>query len=142
MKTIIVAAAALVDTGRRILLAERPAGKAMAGLWEFPGGKMEAGELPHETVIRELAEEVGIKVSADALFPASFVAHRYENSDSEPFNLLMMLYMCYRWKGIPTAREGQTLRWCSLDEMAVMPMPPADIPLIPVIKDIIEKSMK
>ena len=130
MKLLTVAACALVDTDGRVLLAQRPAGKPMAGLWEFPGGKVEAGERPEQTLIRELKEELGIDVSAACLAPFAFASHAYER-----FHLLMPLYLCRRWKGTPKARENQTLAWVRPEKLADYPMPPADKPLIPLLRD-------
>jgi len=130
VKLLTVAACALVDTDGRVLLAQRPAGKPMAGLWEFPGGKVEAGERPEQTLIRELKEELGIDVSAACLAPFAFASHAYER-----FHLLMPLYLCRRWKGTPKARENQTLAWVRPEKLADYPMPPADKPLIPLLRD-------
>jgi 8-oxo-dGTP diphosphatase len=126
MKLIIVVACALIDTDGRILLAQRPAGRSLAGLWEFPGGKLEAGERPELALIRELAEELGITVSEACLAPLTFASHTYPD-----FHLLMPLYVCRRWEGIVTAREGQNLAWVRPNRLREYPMPPADGPLIP-----------
>jgi 8-oxo-dGTP diphosphatase len=127
---LLVAACALIDTDGRVLLARRPEGKKMAGLWEFPGGKLHAGETPEAALIRELKEELGIDVSAACLAPFAFASHAYER-----FHLMMPLYLCRRWKGVPTPREGQTLAWVRPQKLADYPMPPADKPLIPLLRD-------
>jgi 8-oxo-dGTP diphosphatase len=126
VKLVLVAACALIDTDGRILLAERPPGRAMAGLWEFPGGKVEAGETPERTLIRELKEELGIEVEEACLAPLTFASHTYPD-----FHLLMPLYVCRRWGGIVTPREGQQLSWVKPNGLRDYPMPPADLPLIP-----------
>jgi 8-oxo-dGTP diphosphatase len=125
-KTVLVAACALVDADGRVLLAQRPAGKPMGGLWEFPGGKIESGERPEQTLIRELKEELGIVVREDCLAPLTFASHAYAD-----FHLLMPLYVCRRWEGIAVAREGQQLAWVRPQQLKDYPMPPADLPLIP-----------
>jgi 8-oxo-dGTP diphosphatase len=122
---ILVAACALIDADGRVLIAERPAGKTMAGLWEFPGGKIESGERPEETLIRELKEELGIAVSETCLAPLTFASHAYPD-----FHLLMPLYVCRRWEGNVQAREGQKLTWVKPNRLRDYPMPPADVPLI------------
>ena len=127
---LLVAACALVDTDGRVLLARRPEGKKMAGLWEFPGGKLNPGETPEAALIRELKEELGIDVSSACLAPFAFASHEYER-----FHLLMPLYLCRRWKGIPTPRENQTLSWVRASRLAEYEMPPADKPLIPLLRD-------
>jgi 8-oxo-dGTP diphosphatase len=127
---LLVAACALIDTDGRVLLARRPEGKKMAGLWEFPGGKLHPGETPEAALIRELKEELGIDVSAACLAPFAFASHEYER-----FHLLMPLYLCRRWKGMPTPRENQTLAWVRPQKLADYPMPPADKPLIPLLRD-------
>jgi 8-oxo-dGTP diphosphatase len=126
VKLLLVAACALIDTDGRILLAERPAGRAMAGLWEFPGGKVEAGERPEQTLIRELKEELAIAVEEACLAPLTFASHTYPE-----FHLLMPLYVCRRWQGIVTPQEGQRLAWVRPNRLRDYAMPPADIPLIP-----------
>jgi 8-oxo-dGTP diphosphatase len=127
---VLVAACALIDTDGRVLLARRPEGKKMAGLWEFPGGKLHPGETPEAALIRELKEELGIDVSAACLAPFAFASHEYER-----FHLLMPLYLCRRWKGVPTPRENQTLAWVRPHKLTDYPMPPADKPLIPLLRD-------
>ena len=131
-RIVLVAACALVDVDGRVLLAQRPEGKAMAGLWEFPGGKVEPGETPEQTLIRELAEELGINVTQACLAPLSFASHAYDK-----FHLLMPLYVCRRWEGAVSAREGQALAWVRPVRLADYPMPPADEPLIPVLRDLL-----
>lgn len=131
-KLVLVAACALIDQDGRILLAQRPEGKSMAGLWEFPGGKIEHGERPEQTLIRELNEELGIRVKEDCLAPFAFASHGYE-----AFHLLMPLYLCRRWEGIAMAREGQKLAWARPAEMVNYPMPPADVPLVAQLRDLL-----
>lgn len=125
MKLVLVAACALIDADGRVLIAERPAGKSMAGLWEFPGGKVEDCERPEETLIRELQEELGIVVKEPCLAPLSFASHAYAD-----FHLLMPLYVCRRWEGTVQAREQQRLAWVKPNRLRDYPMPPADVPLI------------
>jgi 8-oxo-dGTP diphosphatase len=125
VKLVLVAACALVDADGRVLLAQRPPGKAMAGLWEFPGGKVELGERPEESLIRELREELGIVVKEECLAPLTFASHLYPD-----FHLLMPLYVCRRWEGFVEAREQQRLKWVRPNELRDYPMPPADEPLI------------
>ena len=125
MKIVTVAACALVDPDGRVLLAQRPEGKPMAGLWEFPGGKVETGETPEQTLIRELEEELGIVVKEACLAPLTFASHSYPE-----FHLLMPLYVCRRWDGTVTAREGQRLSWVRPNRLREYPMPPADVPLV------------
>jgi 8-oxo-dGTP diphosphatase len=125
VKILTVAACALVDADGRVLLAQRPEGKPMAGLWEFPGGKVESGETPEQTLIRELEEELGIVVKEACLAPLTFASHTYPE-----FHLLMPLYVCRRWDGIVTAREGQRLSWVRPNRLRDYPMPPADVPLV------------
>ena len=132
MNLVLVAAVALIDPDGRVLIAERPAGKAMAGLWEFPGGKVEPGERPEQTLIRELHEEIGIDVSEPCLAPLTFASYAYET-----FHLLMPLYICRRWEGIAIAKEGQQLAWVRANKLRDYPMPPADIPLIPHLIDLL-----
>lgn len=132
MKLTLVVACALIDADRRILLAQRPEDKSMAGLWEFPGGKIEPGERPEVTLIRELQEEIGITVSEPCLAPLTFASHAYET-----FHLLMPLYVCRRWEGFVIAREGQKLAWVRPNKLRDYPMPPADIPLIPHLEDLL-----
>jgi len=130
MKTVLVSAVALIDRDGRILLAQRPAGKSMAGLWEFPGGKVEPDETPEAALIRELHEELGIGTWSSCLAPLTFASHGYDD-----FHLLMPLFACRKWEGIPRAKEGQRLKWVLAKELSALPMPPADIPLIPVLRD-------
>ena len=127
---LLVAACALVDIETRVLLARRPEGKKMAGLWEFPGGKLHQGETPEVALIRELKEELGIEVSGNCLAPFAFASHAYPT-----FHLLMPLYLCRRWRGRPTGREGQMLAWVRPDKLADYPMPEADRPLVPLLRD-------
>ena len=131
-RLLLVAACALVDADRRVLLAERPEGKSLAGLWEFPGGKVEPGERPEETLIRELAEELGITVKEPCLAPLTFASHAYPD-----FHLLMPLYICRRWDGLPRSMEGQALKWVRPRDLKDQPMPPADAPLIPFLLDLL-----
>ncbi|CDZ41962.1 8-oxo-dGTP diphosphatase MutT [Neorhizobium galegae] len=131
-KILLVAACALIDTDGRILLAQRPEGKSLAGLWEFPGGKVEPGETPEETLVRELEEELGIVTRIPCLAPLTFASHTYET-----FHLLMPLYICRRFEGIPTGREGQAIKWVRPNALRDYPMPPADEPLIPILQDLL-----
>ena len=130
MNTILVVAAALIDKDGRVLLAQRPPNKSMAGLWEFPGGKVEDGENPEDSLIRELNEELGIDTWGSCLAPLSFASHSYED-----FHLLMPLFACRKWIGTPMAMEGQVLKWVSKNDLKNYAMPPADIPLIAAIRD-------
>ena len=130
MKTILVSAVALIDPDGRVLLAQRPAGKSLAGLWEFPGGKVEQGETPEAALIRELQEELGIDTWASCLAPLTFASHSYPD-----FHLLMPLFACRKWQGIVTGREGQALAWVRPEALRDYPMPPADLPLIPILRD-------
>jgi len=125
VKVVLVAACALVDADGRVLIAQRPAGRSMAGLWEFPGGKVEAGETPEATLIRELKEELGIIVNEACLAPLTFASHAYPD-----FHLLMPLFVCRRWEGVMNAQEGQQLTWVRPNRLRDYPMPPADLPLI------------
>jgi 8-oxo-dGTP diphosphatase len=125
VKLVLVAACALVDADGRVLIAQRPAGKTMAGLWEFPGGKVEAGERPEDSLIRELEEELGIVVKEACLAPLTFASHAYPD-----FHLLMPLFVCRRWEGTVTPREGQRLAWVKPNRLRDYPMPPADEPLV------------
>jgi 8-oxo-dGTP diphosphatase len=127
---LLVAAVALVDTEGRVLLAQRPPGRSLAGLWEFPGGKVEQGESPEVALIRELHEELGIDTWKSCLAPLTFASHAYEK-----FHLLMPLFVCRRWQGIPEPREGQTLAWVRPAAMREYPMPSADLPLVPILRD-------
>lgn len=130
MKLVLVSAVALIDADGRVLLAQRPEGKSLAGLWEFPGGKVEAGERPEEALIRELKEEIGIDTWASCLAPLTFASHAYDD-----FHLLMPLFACRRWQGTPHPHEGQRLAWVRPRDMGAYPMPPADLPLIPILRD-------
>ncbi len=132
VKLVLVAACALIDPDGRVLIAQRPADKQMGGLWEFPGGKMEAGESPEQALIRELHEELGIEVKEPCLAPFTFASHTYE-----AFHLLMPLYICRRWEGIPVAKEHSAVKWVRPKELANYPMPPADIPLVPMLRDLL-----
>lgn len=132
LKTVLVAAVALVDVDGRVLIAQRPEDKAMGGLWEFPGGKVEPGETPERALIRELREELGIDVTAACLAPFTFASHAYDS-----FHLLMPLYLCRRWTGTPQALEHQALRWVRPRDMRDYPMPPADLPLIAMLRDFV-----
>ncbi len=129
---LLVAAAALVDLDNRVLIAQRPLAKSMAGLWEFPGGKVSEGENPEQALVRELREELGIEVCETCLAPFTFASHAYEK-----FHLLMPLYLCRNWDGDVTPREGQELKWVRALTLADYPMPPADIPLIPMLRDLL-----
>ncbi|CAN7574065.1 8-oxo-dGTP diphosphatase MutT [Rhizobium leguminosarum] len=131
-KILLVAACALIDADGRILLAQRPEGKSLARLWEFPGGKVEPGETPEETLVRELEEELGIITKIACLAPLTFASHSYET-----FHLLMPLYICRRYEGIPQGREGQALKWVRPQALRDYPMPPADEPLIPMLQDLL-----
>ncbi|MEM0924283.1 MAG: 8-oxo-dGTP diphosphatase MutT [Pseudomonadota bacterium] len=130
MNLVLVAAVALIDPDGRVLLAQRPPGKSMAGLWEFPGGKVESGETPEACLIRELQEELGIDTWESCLAPLSFASHSYPE-----FHLLMPLFACRKWQGVVQGREGQELAWVSPRRLAEFPMPPADLPLLPVLRD-------
>ncbi|MDZ4095698.1 MAG: (deoxy)nucleoside triphosphate pyrophosphohydrolase [Paracoccaceae bacterium] len=130
MKTLLVSAVALIDADGRVLLAQRPEGKSLAGLWEFPGGKVETGETPEAALIRELHEELGIDTWKSCLAPLTFASHSYED-----FHLLMPLFACRRWNGTAVAREGQTLAWVRPERLRDYPMPAADLPLIPILRD-------
>ncbi|KIC49830.1 (deoxy)nucleoside triphosphate pyrophosphohydrolase [Tateyamaria sp. ANG-S1] len=130
MKVVLVSAVALIDVDGRVLLAQRPEGKSMAGLWEFPGGKVEAGESPEAALIRELDEELGIDTWASCLAPLTFASHSYAD-----FHLLMPLFACRKWEGTPQSRENQALKWVKPNDLKNYPMPEADIPLIPILRD-------
>jgi 8-oxo-dGTP diphosphatase len=130
MKIILVSAVALIDPDGRVLLAQRPEGKSLAGLWEFPGGKVEPGETPEAALIRELKEELDIDTWSSCLAPLTFASHSYPE-----FHLLMPLFACRRWQGAPRATEGQTLAWVKPNALRDYPMPPADLPLIPILRD-------
>jgi 8-oxo-dGTP diphosphatase len=133
---VLVAACVLIDADGRVLIAQRPEGKAMAGLWEFPGGKIEDGERPEDTVIREMHEELGIIIKDACLTPFIFASHSYPD-----FHLLMPLFLCRRWEGIAQPREGQKVAWVRIKDLALnterYPMPPADAPLIPLLRDLL-----
>ena len=129
-KIVLVSAVALIDVDGRVLLAQRPEGKSMAGLWEFPGGKVEPGESPEVALIRELKEELGIDTWSSCLAPLTFASHAYDD-----FHLLMPLFACRRWEGTPQPREGQTLAWARGNELRNYEMPPADVPLLPILRD-------
>lgn len=131
-KIVYVVAAALVDRDGRVLLSQRPEGKALAGMWEFPGGKIDAGESPEAALVRELKEELGIDTGESCLAPISFASHRYDD-----VHMLMPLYVCRVWKGTPMGIEGQNLAWVFPKDFAKYPMPPADIPLIPVLQELL-----
>jgi 8-oxo-dGTP diphosphatase len=131
-RLLLVVAVALVDTDGRVLVAQRPEGKALAGLWEFPGGKVEQSERPEQALIRELDEELGITVEEACLAPLTFASHAYPE-----MHLLMPLYICRRWTGFVHSREGQALRWLRAKELRDIPMPPADAPLIPALEDLL-----
>jgi 8-oxo-dGTP diphosphatase len=132
LNILLVVAAALIDADNRVLIAQRPAGKALAGLWEFPGGKIDAGERPEDSLIRELHEELGIVVQEACLAPLTFASYAYPD-----FHLLMPLYVCRRWDGFVVSRENQALKWVRPRDMRNYPMPPADEPLIPALIDLI-----
>ncbi len=132
MRLLLVAAVALVDADGRVLISQRPEGKSLAGLWEFPGGKIEAGERPEAGLIRELKEELGIDVTESCLAPLTFASHAYED-----FHLLMPLYVCRRWKGHVTALEGQAIKWVRPRMLREHPMPPADVPLIAHLEELL-----
>ena len=132
MRRVLVSAVALIDPDGRVLLAKRPEGKTLAGLWEFPGGKVEDGETPETALIRELKEELGINVAQSCLAPLTFASHGYET-----FHLLMPLFVCRRWQGLAQPLEGQELKWVRAQDLKNYPMPPADAPLIPHIVDLL-----
>ncbi len=131
-RLLLVVACALVDPDNRILIAQRPEGKSLAGLWEFPGGKVDAGEGPEAALIRELREELGIETKEACLAPLTFASHAYPD-----FHLLMPLYVCRRWTGTPAGREGQALKWVRAKALRDYPMPPADLPLIAPLIDLL-----
>ena len=132
LPTVLVSAVALIDRDGRVLLAQRPAGKRMAGLWEFPGGKIETGETPEAALIRELDEELGIDTAESCLAPLTFASHSYDD-----FHLLMLVYVCRKWSGTPRPLEGGELAWVRASRLRDYDMPPADIPLIPVLQDLL-----
>lgn len=127
---LLVVAAALVDADGRVLLAQRPVGKSMAGLWEFPGGKVKEKETPEEALCRELKEELGVETSTGCLFPITFASHAYDG-----FHLLMPLYVCRVWHGVVQPREGQNIAWVRPDDLGAYVMPPADVPLVSVLRE-------
>lgn len=129
---VLVAAVALIDADGRVLIAQRPPGKSMAGLWEFPGGKVDAGETPEAALVRELHEELGIETRQSCLAPIAFASHAYES-----FHLLMPLYVCRQWRGTPHPREGQKLKWVAVQALRDYPMPPADLPLVAQLRDLL-----
>ncbi len=129
-KMLLVVACALIDQDGRVLIAQRPEGRSMAGLWEFPGGKVEPGEAPEGALIRELREELGIDTSETCLAPFTFASHEYDD-----FHLLMPLYLCRRWSGHVVGQEGQTLKWVKPNLLKDYPMPPADVPLVAMLRD-------
>ena len=129
---ILVAAAALIDVDNRVLIAERPAGKSMAGLWEFPGGKVAPSETPEQALLRELREELAIEVCETCLAPFTFASHTYES-----FHLLMPLYLCRNWEGEITPQEGQRIKWVRAVRLTDYPMPPADVPLVAMLRDLL-----
>ncbi len=132
LKLVLVAACALIDPDGRVLIAQRPPGKSMAGLWEFPGGKVEDGETPEQALVREMREELGIAVKEPCLAPFSFASHAYPD-----FHLLMPLYVCRRWDGIARAIEAQAIKWVLPRDLSDFAMPPADAPLIPMLRDLL-----
>ncbi|MDO6964851.1 8-oxo-dGTP diphosphatase MutT [Rhizobium alvei] len=131
-RMVLVSACALVDADNRILIAQRPEGKSLAGLWEFPGGKVEEGETPEETLVRELEEELGIKTRVPCLAPLTFASHSYDD-----FHLLMPLFICRRYEGIAHGREGQAIKWVRAKDLRNYAMPPADEPLVPFLVDLL-----
>lgn len=131
-RVVLVAAVALIDVDGRVLIAQRPQGKPMAGLWEFPGGKIGPGETPEAALVRELKEELGIDTRESCLAPIAFASHGYED-----FHLLMPLFVCRKWRGIPQPLEGQTLKWARVNELKDYPMPPADVPLVAQLRDLL-----
>jgi 8-oxo-dGTP diphosphatase len=132
LKLVLVVACALIDSDGRVLIAQRPQDRSLAGLWEFPGGKLEAGERPEAALIRELREELGIEVREACLAPLTFASHAYPD-----FHLLMPLYVCRRWEGAPSALEAQVIKWIRPVELGAYPMPPADLPLIPMLRELL-----
>lgn len=132
MRLVVVVAAALIDADNRVLIARRPEGKALAGLWEFPGGKIDMGERPEDALIRELKEELGVEVKAPCLAPLTFASHAYED-----FHLLMPLYVCRKWEGFVRPLDKQALKWVRAKDLRAYPMPPADAPLIPYLMDLL-----
>ena len=131
-RMLLVAAAALVDVDGRVLICQRPEGKQLAGLWEFPGGKVDSGETPEQALVRELREELGIETAASCLAPIAFASHGYEQ-----FHLLMPVFACRKWNGMPQPREGQTLKWVAPIDLSRYQMPPADLPLVGLLRDLL-----
>ncbi|MDP1910006.1 MAG: (deoxy)nucleoside triphosphate pyrophosphohydrolase [Hyphomicrobium sp.] len=129
---LLVAAVAMVDADGRVLMAQRPEGKSMAGLWEFPGGKVDGAETPEAALVRELAEELGVDITESCLAPIAFASHAYDD-----FHLLMPLFACRVWRGTPAPREGQALKWVRPERLADLPMPPADVPLVALLRDLL-----
>jgi 8-oxo-dGTP diphosphatase len=132
MKLLLVVAAALIDADKRVLIARRPEGKSLAGLWEFPGGKLDPGETPERALVRELREELNIDACVSCLQPLAFASHSYED-----FHLLMPLFVCRRWDGLVSPAEGQAVKWVRARDLRAYPMPPADAPLIPALLDLV-----
>ena len=132
MKLLLVVAAALIDADNRVLIAQRPEGKQLAGLWEFPGGKLDPGERPEDALVRELREELGVEICGPCLAPLTFASHSYDE-----FHLLMPLYVCRRWEGIARPAEGQAIKWTRARDLRKFPMPPADAPLIQPLIDLL-----
>jgi 8-oxo-dGTP diphosphatase len=132
VRLVLVVACALIDPDGRVLIAQRPPDRSMAGLWEFPGGKIEAGERPEQALVRELREELGIEVQEACLAPFTFASHQYPD-----FQLLMPLYICRRWDGSPRAMEASAIKWVHPHGLNIYPMPPADLPLIPMLRDLL-----
>lgn len=132
LRLVLVVACALVDQDNRVLIAKRPEGKKLAGLWEFPGGKLEKGERPEDCLVRELEEELGVRTKPECLSPLTFASHAYDD-----FHLLMPVYVCRRYEGVPRGLEGQEIRWVRPNRLREFPMPPADEPLIPILIDLL-----
>ena len=132
LSLLLVSAVALIDADNRVLISQRPVGKSMSGLWEFPGGKLQENETPEQALIRELSEELGIDTKESCLAPIGFASHSYDD-----FHLLMPVFVCRVWEGIPQPKEGQRIAWVTLTELSSYPMPPADKPLIPILRDLL-----